>query len=64
MAVGLVFAVLTFPLVRPVLEWWLPDSAWVNGEWVKTRESLAGTVQEFTRWCQRTAFGWRMALHG
>jgi hypothetical protein len=42
----------------------LAGNAWLNGEWVKTSESLAATVQEFARWCQRTAFGWRMALHG
>jgi hypothetical protein len=42
----------------------LDDQTWVDGTWYKTRESLPATVKAFTRWCQRTSFGWRMALHG
>jgi hypothetical protein len=42
----------------------LGDQTWVDGTWYKTRESLPATVKAFARWCQRTSFGWRMALHG
>lgn len=42
----------------------LDRDTWLDGQWVKTAESLPATVKAFASWCQRTSFAWRMALHG
>lgn len=42
----------------------LEATAWVDGEWVRTEQSIEAVLQQFARWCQRVSFAHRMALHG